>query len=282
MAGALDGYRVLDLSRILSGPYCTMALADFGAEVIKVERPGSGDDTRAWGPPFVGGESAYYLSINRSKRSITVDLGQEAGARDHLRARPRLRRGRSKTSGPEQRIASASVTSGLRQENPRLIYCSISGFGQEGPYRDRPGYDALAQAMSGMMAITGEPDGPPSKAWHVDRRHRRGHVGSVFDRHRPPRPRADRRGSVHRHLAPGRADLVANLRGGQLLRDRRKPGALWLRSSQHRSLSAVRDRRRLSHAGSRQRPTLATVLRRRGRPESGDASRDVPPAPNAW
>ena len=162
MAGALDGFRVLDLSRILSGPYCTMVLADFGAEVVKVERPGSGDDTRAWGPPFVEGESAYYLSINRNKRSITVDLGQEPGreivyalSRDCDVVVENFR------PGTADRIGVGYER--LRQENPRLVYCSISGFGQEGPYRDRPGYDALAQAMSGMMSITGEPDGPPTK-----------------------------------------------------------------------------------------------------------------------
>ncbi|HEX2280281.1 MAG TPA: CoA transferase [Thermomicrobiales bacterium] len=162
MAGALDGIRVLDLSRILSGPYCTMVLADFGAEVLKVERPGSGDDTRAWGPPFIAGESAYYLSINRNKRSITVDLGQEAG-REIIYALTRdcdvvIENFRP---GTADRIGVGYER--LRQENSRLIYCSISGFGQEGPYRDRPGYDALAQAMSGMMSITGEPDGPPTK-----------------------------------------------------------------------------------------------------------------------
>src|SRR5687768_296192 len=162
MAGALDGFRVLDLSRILSGPYCTMVLADFGADVVKVERPGSGDDTRAWGPPFVGGESAYYLSINRNKRSITVDLGQEAG-REIIYALARVSDVviENFRPGTAERIGVGYER--LRQENPRLVYCSISGFGQDGPYRDRPGYDALAQAMSGMMALTGDPDGTPTK-----------------------------------------------------------------------------------------------------------------------
>lgn len=139
-----------------------MVLADFGAEVIKVERPGSGDDTRAWGPPFVAGESAYYLSINRNKQSITVDLGQELGreiiyrlSRDADVVVENFR------PGTADRIGVGYQR--LRQENPRLVYCSISGFGQAGPYRDRPGYDALAQAMSGMMSITGEPNGPPTK-----------------------------------------------------------------------------------------------------------------------
>ena len=162
MAGALDGYRVLDLSRILSGPYCTMVLADFGAEVIKVERPGAGDDTRQWGPPFVAGESAYYLSINRNKKSISVDLGQAPG-REIIYALARVSDAVIENFRPGTADRIGVGYERLRQENAGLVYCSISGFGQEGPYRDRPGYDALAQAMSGMMSITGEPDGPPTK-----------------------------------------------------------------------------------------------------------------------
>ena len=162
LAGALNGFRVLDLSRILSGPYCTMVLADFGAEVIKVERPDSGDDTRQWGPPFLDGESAYYLSINRNKRSITVDLGQAAG-REIIYALVRTSDVAVENFRPGTADRIGVGYERLRQENPRLVYCSISGFGQDGPYRDRPGYDALAQAMSGMMAITGEPGGPPTK-----------------------------------------------------------------------------------------------------------------------
>lgn len=162
LAGALDGYRVLDLSRILSGPYCTMVLADFGADVIKVERPREGDDTRQWGPPFVAGESAYYLSINRNKRSITIDLGQEAG-REIVYALARVCDVAIENFRPGTADRIGVGYERLRQENPRLVYCAISGFGQEGPYRDRPGYDALAQAMSGMMAITGESEGAPSK-----------------------------------------------------------------------------------------------------------------------
>ena len=162
LAGALDGFRVLDLSRILSGPYCTMVLADFGAEVIKVERPGSGDDTRAWGPPFVASESAYYLSINRNKQSITVDLGQARG-REIIYALTRVSDVVIENFRPGTADRIGVGYERLREENPRIVYCSISGFGQEGPYRDRPGYDALAQAMSGMMSITGEPEGLPTK-----------------------------------------------------------------------------------------------------------------------
>jgi formyl-CoA transferase/CoA:oxalate CoA-transferase len=162
LAGALDGFRVLDLSRILSGPYCTMVLADFGAEVIKIERPGTGDDTRAWGPPFVNGESAYYLSINRNKRSLTLDLGQAAG-REIVYALARISDVAIENFRPGTADRIGVGYERLREENPQLVYCSISGFGQDGPYRDRPGYDALAQAMSGMMSISGDPDGPPMK-----------------------------------------------------------------------------------------------------------------------
>ena len=153
---------MLDLSRILSGPYCTMVLADFGADVIKVERPGTGDDTRAWGPPFVDGESAYYLSINRNKRSITVDLGQAQGC-EIIYALTRVSDVVIENFRPGTADRIGVGYERLLQENPRIVYCSVSGFGQEGPYRDRPGYDALAQAMSGMMSITGELDGPPTK-----------------------------------------------------------------------------------------------------------------------
>lgn len=139
-----------------------MALADFGATVIKIERPGSGDDTRHWGPPFIDGESAYYLSINRNKQSVTVNLATDEGreiiyklAEDADIVVENFRPGTANKLGIGYEH--------LREKNPRIIYCSISGFGQTGPYKDRPGYDALAQAMSGMMSITGEPDGPPTK-----------------------------------------------------------------------------------------------------------------------
>jgi len=158
----LSGYRVLDLSRILAGPYCTMMLGDQGADVIKVERPGAGDDTRLWGPPFVGGESAYYLCCNRNKRSILVDLRSPAGI-DLILDLARV-----------SDVLVHNFTPGLMDEfglgyerlhelNPRLVYASISAYGQDGPYRDRPGYDMVLSAVGGLMHITGEADGPPTK-----------------------------------------------------------------------------------------------------------------------
>lgn len=160
--GPLQGVRVLDFSRILSGPYCSMMLGDWGADVVKIERPGTGDDTRQWGPPFVEGESAYFLSVNRNKRSVAIDLrkpeGREVAYRLAREADVVLENFRPGTAA---RLGIGYDD--LKAINPRIVYCSISGFGQTGPYRDYPGFDVVAQGMSGMMSITGEPDGMPMK-----------------------------------------------------------------------------------------------------------------------
>jgi formyl-CoA transferase len=158
----LKGYRVLDLSRILAGPYCTMILGDQGAEVIKVERPGVGDDTRTWGPPFSGGESAYYLCCNRNKKSIVIDLKKPEGL-DLVRELAKVSDVfvENFTPGLTKRFGLDYET--LRGLNPRLIYTSITAYGQNGPYRDRPGYDMVLSAVGGLMYITGEPDGNPCK-----------------------------------------------------------------------------------------------------------------------
>ena len=155
----LRGIRVLDLSRVLAGPYCSMTLADLGAEVIKVEMPGSGDDTRAY-PPFIGSQSSYFMSTNRNKKSITLDLkskeGQEILHRLSAKSDILLENFRP---GVTARLSADYAT--LSKLNPRLIYCSISSFGQTGPYAEKPGYDLTIQGMGGLMGITGEPDGPP-------------------------------------------------------------------------------------------------------------------------
>lgn len=156
----LDGLVVVDFSRVLSGPYCTMQLADLGARVIKIEHPGRGDDTRAWGPPFVEGESSYFLSINRNKESIAVDLKHPAARRivDALLDRAdvvveNFRPGTMDRLG----FGYAAVS----RDRPRIVYCSISGFGQTGPRKAEAGYDAVMQAEGGLMSITGEREGPP-------------------------------------------------------------------------------------------------------------------------
>ena len=157
--GALDGLTVLDLTRVLSGPYCTMMLADMGARVIKVERPGAGDDTRAWGPPFQSGESAYFLSVNRNKESVTLDLKHPDGRRvlDALidRADVLVENFRP---GALDRMGLGYAD--LSRRRPDLVYCSISGFGRSGPRRREPGYDAVMQGEGGLMSITGAEDGP--------------------------------------------------------------------------------------------------------------------------
>jgi crotonobetainyl-CoA:carnitine CoA-transferase CaiB-like acyl-CoA transferase len=159
---ALEGVKVLDLSRIMTGPYCTMMLADLGAEVVKVESPGTGDDTRSWGPPFLEGESTYFLSVNRNKQSITLNLKHPEGQDVFLKlvqwADVLIENFRP---GTMDRLGFGYEA--LKEINPRLVYCSISGFGVTGPYRDKPGYDILAQAMGGTMGVTGEEGGPPVK-----------------------------------------------------------------------------------------------------------------------
>jgi crotonobetainyl-CoA:carnitine CoA-transferase CaiB-like acyl-CoA transferase len=163
MASPLAGITVVDLTRVLAGPYCTMLLGDMGAEIIKVERPDGGDDTRGFGPPYLNGESAVFLSINRNKKSITLNLKHADGKRILTQLIERadvlvenFRPGTMAQFGFD--YASAS------RLNPRLIYCSLSGFGHTGPYAERGGYDTIAQAMSGMMSATGHPDMPPAKA----------------------------------------------------------------------------------------------------------------------
>src|SRR5262245_56446 len=158
----LDGIRVVDLTRVLSGPYCTMQLGDLGAEVIKVERPGEGDDTRAFAPPFQGDQAAYFLSVNRNKKSMTLDMKSERGKEVLWRLietsdvlvenfRP----------GAMDRLGLGYDAVSARR--PSMVYCSISGFGDTGPQKDRPGYDVIVQGEAGVMDLTGPRDGPPHK-----------------------------------------------------------------------------------------------------------------------
>lgn len=162
MSGPLTGLRVLDLSRVLAGPYCAMLLGDMGADVVKVEPPG-GDDTRQWGPPFAEGESAYYLSCNRNKRSLVLDLRAEAGQEVLQRLAATADVLIENFKGGTMERWGLGYEAVLRPRNPRLVYCSISGFGRTGPYAHLPGYDFVIQAMGGLMAITGQPDGEPLK-----------------------------------------------------------------------------------------------------------------------
>jgi crotonobetainyl-CoA:carnitine CoA-transferase CaiB-like acyl-CoA transferase len=158
----LAGVRVVDLSRVLAGPYCTMVLADLGADVVKVERPQGGDETRSWGPPFVAGEAAYFLAVNRGKRSAAIDLATPAGreiARE-LCAGADVVVENFKAGGADRLGVGYDA---VRERNPRVVYCSISGFGSSRSPAGRPGYDFVAQAESGLMSITGPADGDPYK-----------------------------------------------------------------------------------------------------------------------
>lgn len=169
MAGPLSNIRVLDLTRVLAGPWATQMLADFGAEVIKIEKPGDGDDTRGWGPPFLKnpdgshGDAAYFLSTNRGKTSVCIDMASAEGQKliHALAAKSDVVIENFKVGGLKKYGLDYDS---LKAVNPKLIYCSITGFGQDGPYAQRAGYDFMIQGMAGFMSVTGEPDGQPMKA----------------------------------------------------------------------------------------------------------------------
>ena len=162
MTPPLTGLRVLDLSRALAGPFCSMMLGDMGAEIIKVEQPGIGDNTRAWGPPFEGGESSYFLSVNRNKRSIAINMRDERGAEiiRRLIAQSDVLL-ENFVPGTLDRLGFDEAT--CRSIQPQLISCSISGFGQHGPDRERTAFDQVAQGLGGIMSVTGEMHGPPMR-----------------------------------------------------------------------------------------------------------------------
>jgi crotonobetainyl-CoA:carnitine CoA-transferase CaiB-like acyl-CoA transferase len=160
--GPLSGIRVLDFTRVVSGPYCTQLLSDLGAEVVKIERPGTGDDSRAFGPPFVNGESVYFLSLNRGKKSVVIDLAIEKG-------RQAARRLAAEADVVIENFRTGYMASvgldyeSLAADHARLVYCSMTGFGETGPYKDRAAYDVMVSALGGMMGITGMPGSPPVK-----------------------------------------------------------------------------------------------------------------------
>jgi crotonobetainyl-CoA:carnitine CoA-transferase CaiB-like acyl-CoA transferase len=165
--GPLDGLRVLDLSRVLAGPLCTMVLGDLGAQVVKVERPGTGDDTRTWGPPWAQGpdgrEAAYYLCVNRNKRSAAADLKSEEG-RGLVRRLAREADVLVENFAPGMLDGWGLGYADLSRDNPGLVFCTITGYGSDGPQAGRPGYDFAVQARAGWMAVTGDPSGAPTKA----------------------------------------------------------------------------------------------------------------------
>jgi len=163
LCGALDGLCVVDMTQALAGPYLGMLLGDLGADVIKLERPGTGDQSRGWGPPFAAGESAYFLSINRNKRSLTCDYSSGQGLEVLRRLVERADVLLTNERREPYRVRMGIDYKSLSARNPRIVYCSITGFGMSGPYEGRPGYDIIAQGMAGLMPITGEKDEVPMR-----------------------------------------------------------------------------------------------------------------------
>lgn len=159
----LGGSTVIDFTQALAGPYCAMLMGDMGATVIKIERPSAGDMSRGWGPPYLNGESAYFLSCNRNKRSLTLDVGGDAGQRIMHQLLDDADVFINNLPKEASLVKYGLDANACLQRNPRLVHCSITGFGRTGPYANRSGYDMLAQAMSGTMALTGEPDGAPMR-----------------------------------------------------------------------------------------------------------------------
>ena len=257
MPGPLAGLRVLELARILAGPWAGQILADLGADVIKVERKGAGDDTRSWGPPFVpaadGGHlsAAYFHGTNRGKRSIEVDFESAEGRRivKKLAARSDVLVENFKVGG----LAKFGLDyESLAPENPRLIYCSVTGFGQTGPYASRPGYDLMAQGMGGFMELTGTADGEPMRVGVPVVRyfHRRLFGG------RHPRGAGAAGKNRPRRLCRYRAGRFDRRRprqpGAQLSGLRQRPPPHGQRAPEHHALSGVSGRRRPHHHRQRQ------------------------------
>ena len=274
MSCPLDGIRVLDLSRVLAGPWASQTLADLGAEVIKVERPGTGDDTRSWGPPYATdstGKStsdfAYFLSTNRGKKSVAIDITDPQGQnaiRELARTSDVLIEN-FKVGG----LAKYGLDYGtLAPMNPRLVYCSITGFGQTGPYRDRAGYDFMVQGLGGLMSITGAPDdtpgGGPIKVGVA--------VADIFTglyaaigilaalRHREQTGRGEH---IDLALLDVQVAVLANQALNYLMTGV-SPARTRQRSPQHRPLSDLRYIRRLLHSCCRQRQPVSRLLRNGG------------------
>ncbi len=223
----LAGVRVLDISQVMAGPYACMLLADLGADVIKIEPPGGGDQTRgSMGFKMKGADSMGFLNMNRNKRSVTLNLKSEAGREVLLRLvkdadilvenyRP----------GAMKRLGLGYDD--LKELNPRLVYTSISGFGQTGPWADRPGFDLMAQAMSGVMSVTGYPGGPPVKAGRAGGRHRLRAVRDLRHAGRLHRREGERAGPVHRRVAVRHGAGVLGLGHLRLLGHRQAAASRW-------------------------------------------------------
>ena len=258
----LDGITVLDLTRVLSGPYCTMLLADMGARVIKVEQPGKGDDTRGWGPPFIEGESAYFLSINRNKESITLDFKHPDGRAvlDGLLAKSDVL---VENFRPDTLKKVGLDYQSLAPGHPRLIYCSVSGFGQTGPRSQQPGYDAVMQGEGGLMSITGAADGPPYRLGVAiadivsGMFAAQGITAALFARQRTGRGQQVDVAMLDSVIA------LLTYQAGNLLRERQRAIAPRQPASEHRPVRNVRGVGWIVRARRRQRRSMAALPRGR-------------------
>ena len=285
--GPLAGVRVLELARILAGPWAGQTLADLGAEVIKVERPGAGDDTRGWGPPFMedkdGGRlsSSYNLACNRGKRSIAVDFETPDGQRivRKLAARSDVLIENFKFGG----LAKYGLDyKSLSAENPRLVYCSITGFGQDGPYKTRAGYDLLVQGMGGIMDITGDPNGEPTRLGVAFADVFTGVYSALAIMRRAEGARAHRQGQPHRHGADRLDGRRARQPGDLLSRVRQAAGAHGQCACERRALPDVPDHRRLDADRLRQRRPVREDDAGARRSGHGQATSATRPTPRAW
>ncbi|CAG2155159.1 Formyl-CoA:oxalate CoA-transferase [Cupriavidus yeoncheonensis] len=263
--GALDQIRVLDLTRVLAGPWCAQTLADFGADVIKIERRGEGDDTRQWGPPYfktpdgtATREAAYYLAANRNKRSVTVDIGTPEGQRivRDLAAQSDVVLENYKVG--QLRKYGLDYAS-LKAINPALIYCSITGFGQDGPYAQRAGYDFIVQGMGGFMSVTGEPDadgggdGPQKAGVAIADLMTGMYATTAVLAALAHRDRTGEGQYIDRPRTARRAGGDAGKRRRQLPDRWHSPQAMGQCPREYRAVPIVQGERRLDHRGGRQR-----------------------------
>ena len=278
MPGPLAGIRVLELARILAGPWAGQILADLGADVIKIERTGAGDDTRGWGPPFVEGadgeqmSAAYYHSCNRGKRSVALDFETEDGRRivKKLAARSDVVIENFKTGG----LAKFGLDyAGLSKENPRLVYCSVTGFGQDGPYKHRAGYDLLVQGMGGIMDLTGQPDGEPMRGGVAFADVMTGIYSAAAINAALNERNTHRQGQLHRHGAARHAGRRAGQPGVELSGQRQGAEAHGQRASGRGAVSGVSGVGRPRDHRVRQRLAVRAIDRaaRRARDGAGRA-----------
>lgn len=255
----LEGLKILDLSNYLAGPYCSMMLADLGADVLKVEQPGTGDGSRQWGPPFIENESAYFLSINRNKKSMTLNLKTEKGKKIlHTLATQSDVFLENYRPGVTQKLNIDYET--LSKLNPRLIYCSISGYGQDGPYRVKPAYDLIGQAMGGLMSLTGEKGGAPVKVGVAIADICSGMFAAIgILAALRAREKTGRGQMIDTSILDGQVAWLSHQAGNFL--DKQEPGKAWICTPNHSAIPSIQGSRHVLRRCSWKRESLEDILR---------------------